>query len=68
MKILSLFLVVVGIALIGFGLYNVVFPQEILDVGLLQVKESTELNTQYLAMIGLGVLALIAGVFLTKKR
>lgn len=68
MKILSLVLIVVGIVLIAFGLYNAFVPQEVLDIGPLQVNAKEGLSNQSLAMIGLGVLGLVAGAFLSKKR
>lgn len=68
MKILSLVLVIVGIVLIVFGFYNAFVPQEVLDIGPLEVNAKDGLNNQSLAMIGLGVLALVAGAYLSKKR
>jgi len=67
MKILRIVLVIVGIVLIGFGLYNAFVPQEVLDIGPLEVDAKEGLSNQTLAMIGLGVLALIAGAFLKKR-
>ena len=68
MKILSLVLIIVGIVLIAFGLYKAFVPQEVLDIGPLQVNAKEGLSNQSLAMMGLGVLALVAGAFLNKKR
>ena len=67
MKILKSVLIVVGIVLIGFGLYNAFIPQEVLDVGPLEVSAKEGLSNQTLAMIGLGILALIAGAFMRKR-
>ncbi|MBT8256117.1 MAG: hypothetical protein KJO23_06210 [Bacteroidia bacterium] len=67
MKILTYLLVIVGIALIGFGLYNAFVPQEVVDIGPLEVDAKEGLSNQTLAMLGLGVVALIAGAMLRKR-
>ncbi|NND62186.1 MAG: hypothetical protein HKN48_03215 [Flavobacteriaceae bacterium] len=68
MKILSLVLMIVGLVLIGFGLYNAFVPQEVLDVGPLEVDAKEGMSNQTLAMIGLGVIALVAGAFIRKRN
>lgn len=68
MKILKLILVIVGIALIGFGLYTILVPQEVLDMGALEVKKKEGFNNQTIGMIGLGVVALVAGTFLSRRK
>ncbi|RFN58632.1 hypothetical protein [Marixanthomonas ophiurae] len=68
MKVLKLILIVVGILLIVFGLYNAFVPQEVVDIGPLEVSAKEGLNNQTLAMIALGVLALLAGVFVKNRR
>ena len=68
MKILRLVLMVVGIALIVIGLYNAFVPQAVLDIGPLEVSAKEGMSNQTLAMMGLGVLALIAGVFLKNRK
>jgi len=68
MKILKIILMLVGIVLIIAGLYQAFVPQEVLDIGPLQVNAKEGLSNQTLAMIGLGVLALIAGAFLKNRR
>jgi|TARA_R100000479_G_scaffold85403_1_gene41581 Na+-transporting methylmalonyl-CoA/oxaloacetate decarboxylase beta subunit len=67
MKILKVILIVVGIVLIAVGLYNAFVPQELVDVGPLEVSAKKGLNNQTLGMIGLGVLALIAGTFIKQR-
>lgn len=67
MKILKSVLVVVGVVLIGFGLYNAFFPKQVLDLGPLEVSAREGLSNQSLAMIGLGVLTLLAGAFMQKR-
>lgn len=68
MKILKLVLVIVGVVLIIFGLYNAFMPQEVMSIGSLEVSSQEGLTNQTLGMIGLGVLALLAAVFAKKRR
>ncbi len=68
MKILKLVLVIVGIVLIIFGLYNALVPQEVLSIGTFEVSSEEGLTNQTLGMIGLGVLALLAAVFAKNRR
>lgn len=68
MKILSLVLIVGGIALIASGLYNAFVPQEVLDIEIIELTATEGFDNQSLAMVCLGVIAFVAGAFLTKKR
>ena len=68
MKILKLVLVVVGVILIAFGLYDAFVPQEVLSIGSLEISSKEGLDNQTLGMIGLGVLALLAAIFAKKRR
>jgi len=68
MRILKLVLLVVGIILIGFGLYNAFIPQEVLSVGTFEISTKNGLNNQTLGMIGLGVLSLLAAIFAQKRN
>lgn len=68
MKILKLVLVIVGVVLIIFGLYNAFMPQEVLSIGTFKVSAEEGLTNQSLGMIGLGVLALLAAVFAKNRR
>jgi hypothetical protein len=68
MKILKLILVIVGVVLVGFGLYTAFVPQEVLDIGPIEVSAKEGLSNQTLGMIGLGVVALIAGAFLGRRK
>lgn len=68
MKILKTVLLVVGIALIGFGLYSAFVPQEVLDIGPVEISAKDGLNNQTLGMIGLGVLALLAALFVKNRK
>ncbi|PKA83511.1 hypothetical protein ATE92_1666 [Ulvibacter sp. MAR_2010_11] len=68
MKILKTILLVVGIVLIALGLYNAFVPQEVVDIGPIEVSAKDGLNNQTLGMIGLGVLALLAAVFVKNRK
>jgi hypothetical protein len=68
MKILKLIIVIAGAVLVGFGLYAAFVPQEVLDNGSIKVNVKKGLNDQTLGMIGLGVVALIAGAFLGRRN
>jgi hypothetical protein len=67
MKILKIVLLIVGVVLIIFGLYNAFVPQEVLNIGPLEVNAKEGLSNQTLGMIGIGVLALIAGALLKNR-
>lgn len=67
MKILKIVLLLVGVVLISFGLYSAFVPQEVLDIGPLEVSSKEGLSNQTLGMIGIGVLALIAGALLKNR-
>jgi hypothetical protein len=67
MKILKIVLLIVGVILIVFGLYTAFVPQEVLDIGPLEVNAKEGLSNQTLGMIGIGVLALIAGALLKNR-
>ncbi|MCG2419285.1 hypothetical protein K8089_09645 [Aequorivita sp. F47161] len=68
MKILKMVLLIVGVILIVFGLYNAFVPQQVLDIGPLEVNAKEGITNQTLGMIGIGVLALIAGALLKNRR
>ncbi|QAA82735.1 hypothetical protein EI546_13845 [Aequorivita sp. H23M31] len=67
MKILKLVLMIVGVVLVVIGLYNAFVPQEVVSIGPLEVNAKEGLSNQTLAMIGLGILALIAGVLIKDR-
>ncbi len=68
MKILKLILIITGIALVAFGLWNVFAPTETIDAGLIASNDTVDPNNQTFGMIGLGVIALVAGAFLKNRR
>ncbi len=63
---LKIVLLVVGIALIAYGLYTLITPEFSLDAGPLQVEAQGD-NTQSYAMIAFGILALIGGMAFRKR-
>lgn len=68
MKVLKIVLLIVGVVLIIIGLYNAFVPQEVLEIGSLEVNETEGLTNQALGMIGIGVLALTAGALIKNRR
>ena len=54
---------VVGMVLIGLGLYQAFVPQKVVDFGGLSVTAKEGLTTEALVLIGIGVLALIASFY-----
>lgn len=64
----KIILFVIGLALIGFGLYTILTPDTVFEVGALSVKaKSNAIDTQSIVIIGLGVLALIGAAFSKKN-
>lgn len=63
---LKIVLLILGIFLIGYGLYTLITPEVSLQAGPLKVEAQGD-NTQSYAMIGLGILALIGGVAFNKR-
>lgn len=68
MKILKIMLLIVGVVLIVFGLYNAFVPQTVVDFGPLEVNAKKGMTNQTLGMIGIGVMALLAGGLLKNRR
>lgn len=68
MKILKLVLIIVGIVLVLMGFLNALGLQEVLEQNAVGLSPDGELNNQIFGMIGLGIIALIAGAFLNMKR
>ena len=63
---LKIVLLILGILLIGYGLYTLITPEVSLQAGPLKVEAQGD-NTQSYAMVGLGILALIGGVAFNKR-
>ena len=65
-SVLKIVLLVIGVGLIGYGVYQLVTPEFAIDAGPLQVEAHGD-NTQSYAMIAFGVLALIGGLAFNKR-
>jgi hypothetical protein len=65
-NVLRTVLLVVGLLLVGYGLYTLVTPDVIMQAGPLKVEAQGD-KTQSYAMIGLGILALIGGIAFKKR-
>lgn len=63
---LKIVLLIVGVILVGYGIYTLLTPEVSMQAGPLKVEAQGD-NTQSYAMIGLGLLALIGGVAFNKK-
>ena len=68
MKILKLVLIIVGIVLVLMGFLNALGLQKVFGIDAVEIVADEELNNQIFGMIGLGIIALIAGAFLNMKR
>ena len=67
MKLLRFVLLIVGVVLIIFGLYYAFVPQDMLDIGPLQVSATEGFTNQTIGMLGLGLVALLAGIFIKNR-
>lgn len=65
-NVLKIVLLVVGVGLIGYGLYTLITPEFAIDAGPLQVEAQGD-KTQPIAMIAFGILALIGGLAFNKR-
>lgn len=63
---LKIVLIIVGVLLVGYGLYTLFTPEVIMQMGSLKLEAQGD-KTQSYAMIGLGILAL-AGSIAFKNR
>ncbi len=63
---LKIVLLIVGLLLVGYGLYTLFTPEVIMQAGPLKVEAQGD-KTQSYAMIGLGILALIGGIAFKKR-
>lgn len=61
-------LLLLGIILIGYGLYTVFSPNTIIDAGPIQIKTNdNSFDTQSVIIIALGILSIVGAVFSKKK-
>ncbi|MDY7395379.1 hypothetical protein UMM65_09015 [Aureibaculum sp. 2210JD6-5] len=64
-KTIKSVLLIVGIILLGYGIYTMVKPEASLDLGV--IKAETQDNTNAYITIGLGIVALLVGLLAGKK-
>jgi uncharacterized membrane protein HdeD (DUF308 family) len=65
-NVLKIVLLVIGVGMIGYGLYTLITPAFSVDAGPLQIEAQGD-KTQSYAMIGFGVLSLIGGLAFGKR-
>lgn len=66
-KSIKLILMIVGLALLGYGIYTLIVPETIFSIGSLDVKAQDNNNNSYIT-IGLGLLALLIGLMGNRKQ
>jgi LPXTG-motif cell wall-anchored protein len=59
-------LILVGLVLLGYGIYTLFVPETIFSIGSLDVKAQDNNNNSYIT-IGLGLLALLIGLLGSRK-
>ena len=59
-------LIIVGIALLGYGIYTMIIPETQISIGDLDLVKSQD-NTNAYITIGLGLVALLFSFFGSKK-
>jgi len=65
-NVLKFVLLIIGIGLIGYGLYQIITPEVSINAGPLQLEAHGD-NTQSYAMIVFGALALVGGLAFRKR-
>ncbi|MCG9970181.1 hypothetical protein [Christiangramia crocea] len=65
-NVLKFVLLIIGIGLVGYGLYDLLTPEFSIDAGPLQVEAHGD-NTQSYAMIIFGILSLVGGLAFRKR-
>ena len=65
-NVLKFVLLIIGVGLVGYGLYTLITPEFSIDAGPLQVEAQGD-NTQSYAMIAFGLLSLIGGLAFRKR-
>lgn len=66
-KSIKSILIIVGVVLLGYGIYTLVVPETIFSIGSLDVKAQDD-NTNSYITIGLGLLALFVGLLGSRKQ
>lgn len=65
-NVLKVVLLIIGVGLVGYGVYTLVSPEFSIDAGPLQIDAQGD-NTQSYAMIVFGILALAGGLAFRSK-
>ncbi len=65
-NVLKFVLLIIGLGLVGYGIYTLVTPEFSIDAGPLQVEAQGD-NTQSYAMIAFGILSLIGGLAFRRR-
>ena len=65
-NVLKFVLLIIGVGLIGYGVYQLVTPEFAIDAGPLQVEAHGD-KTQSYAMIVFGILSLVGGLAFRKR-
>lgn len=66
-KSIKSILIIVGVVLLGYGIYTLVVPETIFSIGSLDIKSQDSNNNSYIT-IGLGLLALFIGLIGSRKH
>lgn len=67
MKILKTILILAGVALIVIALLNAFLPEPIFKLGPIEVNKKEGLTGQNVWMLGIGVIALLAGSLIKNR-
>ncbi|WBL21831.1 MULTISPECIES: hypothetical protein [unclassified Zunongwangia] len=65
-NVLKIALLIIGVGLIGYGIYSLLSPEVILEAEPIEV-EAQNSNTQSYAMIAFGLLTLIGGLAFNRR-
>ncbi|MCP9201502.1 hypothetical protein MKO06_16450 [Gramella sp. GC03-9] len=65
-NVLKFVLLIIGVGLVGYGLYTLITPEFAIDAGPIQVEAHGD-NTQSYAMIAFGILSLFGGMAFKKR-
>lgn len=65
-NVLKFALLIIGLGLIGYGIYTLVTPEFSFDAGPLKIEAQGD-HTQSYAMIGFGILALLGGLAFRRR-
>jgi len=65
-KMIPQILQIVGLILVVYGIYQVVSPEASVDLGI--VEATAQDNTDAYTTVGIGILAVVLGFFMGKKK